>query len=242
MQYLLKVTILGVKHHVFRVVSVDGAADIEHVLNLCDLSFDYAGYNTKELYFAKDYDSFTKMALDYQPYDEKRYGPSGKEFDSFWHQQVELSKLNTFALKLCDNKSDFIKPFDELIESQSALYQEHIAPRITDLQKHFKFIYVLNGVQHLVEVMTSSEKLKCFLPAALMGEGLIEDSDETKPLSLTMLNEFLSAHENDENFDDGLNLKDCTARLRALGSQRNSDNINNAIVKAGAKPLNFVAD
>lgn len=242
MQYLLKVTILGVKHHVFRVVSVDGAADIEHVLNLCDLSFDYALYNTKELYFAQDYESFEALALDYEPYDDDRYGPTGKEFDSFWTQTVDVKKINTHSLSLEQQKSEFVKPFDALLESQIALFNEHIAPKVNDLQQHFKFIYVLNGVQHLVEVMIRSEKLKCFLPAALMGEGLIEDNDENKPLSVAMLNDFLSAHENDENFDDGLNLKACTARLRALGALRNNNNINNALVNAGATPLNFLAD
>lgn len=242
MQYLLKVTILGVKHQVYRVVSVEGAADIEHVLNLCDLSFDYAGYNTKELYFAKDYQSFLALALDYEPDDDNHYGPTGNEFKEFWAEQVDLAAIKSESYKFAESKSDFVKPFDLLLEAQIANFYENIAPKTQDVEQPFKFIYVVNGVQHLVEVKRRDEKLKCFLPAVLMGTGLIVDNDETKPLSLQMLNDYLVSHENDENFEDGLNLKDCTARLRALGAQRNNDNINNALVKAGATPLNFVTN
>ena len=39
MQYVLKLTPLGIEHHVFRVVSVDSFGSTEHVLNLCNVSW-----------------------------------------------------------------------------------------------------------------------------------------------------------------------------------------------------------
>lgn len=251
MQYVLKVTTLGVKHHVFRVVSVDGMADVEHVLNLCDLSFDYAGYSTKELYFAYNAPAYKAIAVDCPEEDDNHYGPTGKEFAPFWEQALDLKALELTSFKLLEQKNEFLQRFDALIEKQQkvlALSMDQQVADSCDLHPgeqsalRFKFIYVLNGVQHLVEVMTSAQKLKCFLPATLMGEGLIVDDNEDKPLSLAMLQECLLSHEQDESLDEGLNLKDCTSRMRALGAQRNSDNINNAMLKAGATPLNFVVD
>ena len=259
MQYVLKITTLGVKHHVFRVVSVDGMADVEHVLNLCDLSFAYAGYNTKELYFARNHESYRALSLDNAHEDHEHYGPTGKEHSPFWEDTVDLNALQINVVRLLEDKAAAVGRFDALIESmQTQLVQSAGQAQGTALMgsasdscdvhpgeqqgARFKFIYCLNGVQHLVEIMTSSEKLKCFLPATLMGEGLIIDSDENKPLSCEMINECLDAQEGNEQLDDGLSLKDCTSRMRALGAMRNTDNISNAIVKAGAAPLKFKAE
>lgn len=245
MQYVLKLTTLGVKHHVFRVVSVDGMADVEHVLNLCDLSFDYAGYNSKELYFARTESAYKALAVDCPDEDDDHYGPTGKEFAPFWQESLNLAALELKSFKLLEHKSDFLGRFDDLIESQRQALALNASCDLHPGEQEgvrFKFIYVLNGVEHLVEVMTSAQKLKCFLPATLMGEGLIVDNDDNKPLSLDMINQCLQEHEQDEELCEGLNLKDCTARMRALGALRNGDNINNALVKAGAAPLNFVVN
>ncbi len=270
MQYVLKLTPLGIKEHVFRVVSVDGMADTEHVLNLCNLSFGYANYDTKELMFANDKAAFKALSVDCVDEDDDHYGPTGHEFDAFWQEEAKLSdhSITTLSIKL--GTQDALRRFDSLIEAMSAkLTGKKVDPNLQasevvidedgcscgpdsvacktdthpgDQSFRFKFIYVLNGVQHLVEVMMSSEKLNCFLPATLMGDGLIVDDDDSNPLSIDMLNAEMASHEDDEAAEDGLNLKECTSRMRALGAMRNAESINSAMLQAGAEPLTFRID
>lgn len=244
MQYVLKLTPIGVKHHVFRVVSVDGMADVEHVLSLCNLSFDYANYDTKELYFASDAAAFKALSVDVIDDDDQHFGPTGNEFAAFWESTLDLASLNVKHFKLAEDRELALGRFDELIErmqsSLNAATGSDMHPG--DQVARFKFIYRLNGVKHLVEIMMSSEKLNCFVPATLMGEGLIEDNDEAKPLSAELINECIAAHDDDESLDEGLNLKNCTSRMRALGALRGQEHINNAMLQAGATPLTFVAE
>lgn len=270
MQYVLKLTPLGIEEHVFRVVSVDGMADTEHVLNLCNLSFGYANYDTKELMFAKDEAAFKALSVDSVDEDDDHYGPTGHEFDAFWNEEPKLDNLSITTLSIKTGSQDGLRRFDSLIESMSSkLTGKQVDPNLQntadvidadgtsgspasvacktdthpgDQSFRFKFIYVLNGVKHLVEVMMSSEKLNCFLPATLMGDGLIVDDKEDRPLSVAMLNAEMKAHEDDESAEDGLNLKECTSRMRALGAMRNAENINSAMLQAGAEPLTFRVD
>lgn len=265
MQYVLKLTPLGIEHHVFRVVSVDGLADTEHVLNLCNLSFGYGNYDSKELIFAKDAAAFKALSVDSVDEDDDHYGPTGNEFAAFWQDEPKFEGLELLTIQIKSGSQEALKRFDILLESMSEMLSmsekqsdgvvnvdECVSVKASNACKadthpgdqnfRFKFIYVLNGVKHLVEVMMSSEKLNCFLPATLMGDGLIVDDNNDRPLSIAMLNEIMASHENDEAAEDGLNLKECTSRMRALGAMRGAQKINDALLKAGAEPLSFKVD
>ena len=265
MQYVLKLTPLGIEHHVFRVVSVDGLADTEHVLNLCNLSFGYGNYDSKELLFAKDAAAFKALSVDSVDEDDDHYGPTGNEFAAFWQDEPKFEGLELLTIQIKSGSQEALKRFDILLESMSEMLSmsekqsdgvvnvdECVSVKASNACKadthpgdqnfRFKFIYVLNGVKHLVEVMMSSEKLNCFLPATLMGDGLIVDDNNDRPLSIAMLNEIMASHENDEAAEDGLNLKECTSRMRALGAMRGAQKINDALLKAGAEPLSFKVD
>lgn len=265
MQYVLKLTPLGIEHHVFRVVSVDGLADTEHVLNLCNLSFGYGNYDSKELIFAKDATAFKALSVDSVDEDDDHYGPTGNEFAAFWQDEPKFEGLELLTMQIKSGSQEALKRFDILLESMSEMLSssdkqsdgvvnvdECVSVKASNACKadthpgdqnfRFKFIYVLNGVKHLVEVMMSSEKLNCFLPATLMGDGLIVDDNNDRPLSIAMLNEIMASHENDEAAEDGLNLKECTSRMRALGAMRGAQKINDALLKAGAEPLSFKVD
>ncbi len=274
MQYMLKLTVLGVRHQVFRVVSIDGQADIEHVLSLLNLSFDYANYDDKALYFAHSAAAVKAFNVDVPDVDDDHYGPVANAFASFWEKEIDLKGLSEidpealFVLNLADSadKARALNRFDALIAEQAQMISVELPqdshPR--DKSTHFKFVYVVHGVQHLVEVMMSSEKLNCFLPATLMGVGLVIDNDSDKPLSTAMIDELLDAIDADEHdaaadgnlggastvvdgSDDeesvlGLNLKVCTSRMRALGAMRSSENINQALLQAGATALKVKLD
>ena len=265
MQYVLKLTPLGIEHHVFRVVSVDGLADTEHVLNLCNLSFGYGNYDSKELIFAKDAAAFKALSVDSVDEDDDHYGPTGNEFAAFWQDEPKFEGLELLTIQIKSGSQEALKRFDILLETMSEMLSssekqsdgvvnvdECVSVKASNACKadthpgdqnfRFKFIYVLNGVKHLVEVMMSSEKLNCFLPATLMGDGLIVDDNNDRPLSIAMLNEIMASHENDEAAEDGLNLKECTSRMRALGAMRGAQKINDALLKAGAEPLSFKVD
>lgn len=265
MQYVLKLTPLGIEHHVFRVVSVDGLADTEHVLNLCNLSFGYGNYDSKELIFAKDAAAFKALSVNSVDEDDDHYGPTGNEFATFWQDEPKFEGLELLTMQIKSGSQEALKRFDILLESMSEMLSmsekqsdgvvnvdECVSVTASNACKadthpgdqnfRFKFIYVLNGVKHLVEVMMSSEKLNCFLPATLMGDGLIVDDNNDRPLSIAMLNEIMASHENDEAAEDGLNLKECTSRMRALGAMRGAQKINDALLKAGAEPLSFKVD
>ena len=197
MQYMLKLTPLGVQPHVFRVVSVDGQADIDHVLSLCDLSFDYAHYAERALYFARDLSASQALAVDVPLEDNDHYGPVSEEFAPFWRQELELAKLELEVVDLQDQPQQGLQRFDALLEANSARLgaslKEDTHPR--EQGERFKFVYVVHGVQHLVEVLMSSEKLNCFVPATLMGEGLVVDVDPLRPLCTALINASASAAE-----------------------------------------------
>ena len=197
MQYMLKLTPLGVQPHIFRVVSVDGQADIDHVLSLCDLSFDYAHYAERALYFARDLSASQALAVDVPLEDNDHYGPVSEEFAPFWRQELELAKLELEVLDLQAQPQQALQRFDALLEAHSArlgaALKEDTHPR--EQGERFKFVYVVHGVQHLVEVLMSSEKLNCFVPATLMGEGLVVDDDPLRPLSIALINASVAAAE-----------------------------------------------
>ena len=268
MQYVLKLTPLGVKPHVFRVVSVDGQADVAHVLNLCDLSFDYAHYPERCLYFAQDKKAVQELNFDHPEVDDDHYGPVATAFAPFWQRCVDVDSIALSKYDLQVEKRAAVQRFDELLTGFAAMINDTVAvdthPQAQSI--HFKFLYVVHGVQHLVEVLMASAKLNCFLPATLMGEGLIIDDDPSCPLSTELINACIAQEEAAQLLvepdscgtdvvsdmgavdrdgaphvstiqETGLNLKVCTARMRALGAQRSAASANEALVQAGASPL-----
>lgn len=268
MQYVLKLTPLGVKPHVFRVVSVDGQADVAHVLNLCDLSFDYAHYLERCFYFAQDQKAVQALNLDQPEVDDNHYGPVATAFAPFWQRSLDVDSLALSKYDLQVEKRATVQRFDELLAGFADQINGAVAvdTHPEAQSTHFKFLYVVHGVQHLVEVLMASAKLNCFLPATLMGEGLIIDDDPSCPLSTELINACVAQEEAaqllvepdscgtdvvsdvgavDRDGDPhvstvqetGLNLKVCTARMRALGAQRSAESANEALVQAGASPL-----
>ena len=299
MQFLLKFTPLGVPHHVFRVISVDGAADVEHVLNLAHLSFSYQNYPERQIYNPTSLEALWSLTLDPKereaanPDVPEHYGPQGDEFAPFWQQELSLSDLALQKIDLQSDRHAALQRFDELIAAARATLSAAASAQATqstaasaaspsdenvvqpgsdilasdsnadnhrlgqsDPQRHmavgtnaavprganlrFKFVYVVHGVMHLVEVLMAEEKLKCFIPATLMGEGLIEDNEGN--LSRQMLQDFLVQHEDDDDFAEGLNLKECTSRMRALGAFRANEQINEALLQAGAVAIKYKSE
>lgn len=268
MQYVLKLTVLGCEQKVFRVVSVEGKADISHVLNLCNLSFDYSFYDQKALYFPLNQEAYKLLSFGFTECDQ--YDPSHNQFCDYWKNTVDFASCQVIPLSVsCDllllneelkNRYAFDQEHSEkavfakislgqnqwaslqradvlldqmyqVLNHEQAIVDQH--PSQIDPNKQQKFIYEVNGVTHLVEVMTLSEKLKCFLPATLMGEGLICDNDQQ--LSLALIEQCLQNNAD----DDSLNLKECTSRMRALGAMRADEFISQALVKAGTPELKF---
>lgn len=197
MQYMLKLTPLGVQAHVFRVVSLEGQADVDHVLTLCDLAFDYAHYADRALYFAQQKSALQALNIDCLKLDSEHYGPSGDEFMPFWQQELNLASLmlEKFSLRVQSHRA--LERFDAILDEYSIRVgyelKEDTHPR--EQSDRFKFVYVVNGVQHLVEVLMCSSKLNCFVPATLMGAGLVVDDDPQRPLSTALINESVAAEQ-----------------------------------------------
>lgn len=269
MQYVLKLTVLGTEQKVFRVVSIEGKADISHVLNLCNLSFDYGFYDLKHVYFPLNQAAYKALSLGYEADERDYYVPNRNDVFEYWKNQVDWSAETVLsldqAIDLSFLEQELTAKHSELSSTNNAVFckltlgQNHWAnlqradlvlekmywvlnhkdaivdqhPSEVDESLRQKFIYEVNGVQHLVEVMTLSEKLKCFLPATLMGEGLIKD--EQQQLSVALIEQCLK----DNAEDDSLNLKECTSRMRALGAMRGEEFINQAIVNTGTPELKF---
>lgn len=266
MQFMLKLTVLGVEPHVFRVVSIEGQADTEHVMSLCDLAFDYARYSERSLYFAQDVEAIKALSLDADDADDDHYGPVDNSFAPFWQQNLKIDQLSLSELKLSAAEPAALRRFDELIKEQSAAVGYALETDVHPNERRggFYFLYVVHGVQHLVEVLMCSEKLFCFIPATLMGEGLVVDDDPERPLSVELINESVAAAEAAEasaaasadaemasaadaatvaeagagsEGEGGLNLKHCTSRMRAFGAMRSEKSMHQALEQSGASPL-----
>lgn len=278
MQYMLKLTPLGVQAHVFRVVSLEGQADVDHVMTLCDLAFDYAHYAERALYFAQQNAALQALNIDCPELDSEHYGPSDDEFAPFWQQELPLESLALEKLALGEQSPQALQRFDAILGAYSARVgqelKEDTHPR--EQGERFKFVYVVNGVQHLVEVLMCSTKLNCFVPATLMGEGLVVDDDPQRPLSTTLIDESVAAEQKaelaaeqaanaaadladvvilDESTDaaltpaekikaqavaaqeQGLNLKLCTTRMRAMGAMRSEQSMHQALQQAGKQAI-----
>mgnify|MGYP007036985130 CR=1 FL=1 len=83
---------------------------------------------------------------------------------------------------------------------------------------------------HTVRVMKKDDHLFCLMPSCLVGSGLLPSKDNLTSLKI---NSYLDSED-----ALSLDLRDVTNRLRAYGSLRKD--VNEALVQAGARTLDFV--
>lgn len=247
MQYLWKITILGVSQQVFRLVSLDGELPLDSVLNLCNLSFDYDNYPDKALYFAQNEAGKAVFDQLLPPQDDSYHG--AVEQSEFWQYSVELDSFVASGamvkLDLSEQPALKLQHAAQVVpEYLQKVYAEQLAATVdcepNALVESPKFFYSLHGVVHLVEVMKSSQKLMCFVPATLAGKGLV--TDDQQQLSLANLEmQFIEQQEQeDANGEEiTLDLRACTGRMRALQTELGSDKVNQVMEQAGATPLKF---
>lgn len=244
MQYLWKLTVLGLNQQVSRLVSLDGELPLDSVLNLCSLAFDFDNYPEKSLYFAQG-DQGRSYFDQVKPLESDAYGSQKNEYwryvadpESAVAQgaliKIDLQNQSTFKLKFASQvineyMGSYAQELERINEQQPAEWER--AP---------VFIYQLHGVNLLVEIMKSAPKLKCFVPAALAGRGLV--ADEQQNLSLELLASQLKQQEQlEEQTGEGtvLDLRACTGRMRALQTSLAEDKVNDVMVQGGAAPLKF---
>lgn len=265
MQYLWKITVLGVSQQVNRLVALEGDLPLESVLSLCNLAFDYDNYPEKALYFAQNPQA-NKLGAGRQLLDslvqlpDDRYGAEAKEF---WKEDVgskvsaavaqgQMLKLDLQAQPAL--KLEFATQVlqEQLAGSgneatgkhQAAAYademQQALDAQPNSLNLNPRFLYELHGVWHLVEVMKCSQKLMCFIPSCLAGRGCLTD-DEQKLSVEEIERQFKAQAEQEEASGQGvgLDLRACTARMRALQTDLGNDKVNDVMLQAGATPLKF---
>lgn len=250
MQYLWKLTVLGLEQQVNRLVSLDGELPLDSVLNLCNLAFDFDNYPEKSLYFAQGQSGREFMAK-LLPALADSYGAQSVEFWRPEHclqyldleQACEQGKLLKLDLK--QQPSLKLKFATAVLTEYLAAYKQELEQASADSMDsdavHPVFIYQLHGVNLLVEVMKVTPKLMCFVPATLAGRGLVADDQQN--LSLSALQSQLQQQEQqEEQTGEGtvLDLRTCTARMRALQTNIDSDEINQVLIQSGAVPLKAV--
>lgn len=251
MQYLWKVTVLGTEQQVCRLISLDGNLPLDSVLSLCNLSFDFDNYPEKVLYFAKG-QAGREYFDQIRPLEEDRFGAQKV---MFWHPEhvASYQKPETVWQNGLLHKLDLQAQTQYQIKFASKILQEYMQVYAVELERSVEqqptaderaacFIYQLHGVNLFVEVMKSAEKLMCFVPATLAGSGLV--TDEQQNLSLANLQAQLQhQQELEEQSGEGtvLDLRACTARMRALQTSLDSQRVNQALVAGGAAPLKFTS-
>lgn len=247
MQYLWKVTVLGLSQQVYRLVSLDCNLPLDSVLSLCNLSFDYDNYPDKALYFAQNAEGklFCESIV---PEDDGKFG-GNKVSPEFWQRKVELEPLveskvlvkvdlNAKSIVQLQNATDVVEEHLSLAYASELKATLDCEPNVLDVKP--KFFYMVHGVVHLVEVMKSSQKLMCFVPATLAGRGLV--SDEQGDLALSSLEACLAQQsQREEQYGEEivLDLRACTGRMRALRTEVDAAKVNQVMVQAGATPLKF---
>lgn len=252
MQYLWKITVLGVSLQVNRLVALEGNLPLDSVLNLCNLAFDYDNYPEKALYFAKaqaesNLGSGRALLDDLVQLPDDRYGAEAKEF---WKTSVEakvVAALKDGGMVKLDLqaqpafKLEFAK---QVIEQNLTAYapemQQALDAQPNSLNLTPRFLYELHGVWHLVEIMKYSEKLMCFIPSCIAGTGTLTD-DEQKLSVEEIERQFKAQAEQEEQSGEGigLDLRACTARMRALQTDLGNEKVNDVMLQAGATPIKF---
>lgn len=289
MQYLWKITVLGVSEQVNRLVALEGDLPLDSVLNLCNLAFDYDNYPEKALYFATSPAQAKSqgqtqakaqgqaqapalaaigrvagqsvcgelsggvLSLGRTLLDEliqlpdDRYGATAKEF---WKDSVEakvaqavdsggMVKLDLQAQPAL--KLEFAtRVLEENLTSYASEMQQVLDAQPNSLNLTPRFLYELHGVWHLVEVMKCSTKLMCFIPSCIAGTVTLTD-DEQKLSVAEIERQFKAQAEQEEKSGEGigLDLRACTARMRALQTDLGNEKVNDVMLQAGATPIKF---
>lgn len=266
MQYLWKITVLGVSQQINRLVSLDGDLPLDSVLSLCNLAFDYDNYPEKALYFAQPKtepsqplqfgqspDSPIQSTLagralldSFRQFTDDCYGAKAQEF---WLKScdVEAAVAAGSLLKLDLQEKPSLKLefatsiMERYMVAYADLMQASVDAQPNTLELTPRFFYELHGVLHLVEIMKSSPKLMCFVPACLAGKGFLTD-DEQKLSVAELERQFAAQAEQEATTGEGigLDLRACTARMRALNLDLESSKANEVMLQAGAAPLKFV--
>lgn len=244
MQYLIKLTVLNVKERIFRLLSADGANETDHVLNLCSLAFDYDNYEDRKLYFATGKEQLRRLRILADPdlADDGSYGPLTERapfYESFPRVEDLLKNGTVKCLDLCHSPSDRLKSFDELLREQAGETADLKNTEDThpaDSSDRLLFIFELRGVAHLAEIMESSQKLKCFVPAVLAGRTVISDEDGDLSFAKIQKQAAAAAEAEEERI---LDLRECTTRLRSLKEVKSERTVSDMLVHAGAAPLKF---
>ncbi len=267
MQYLFKITVLGLPEAVWRLISLEGKADVPHTMALCNLAFDYANYQDGGFYLPQTPEQRRALACLSQA--ELHSYCTGLELerapgssDLWCSARVQnLADLQAYPIT---TPGAGITSLDSVIAALCDTFEREQEPYFAqELGYEVKpsFLYVVHGVQHLVEVKRREEKLACFVPAALMGAVPVKAyglEGEPEELSYELLNQELATLEQalnqraeeverkvlagekvDPNWEHefSLNLKECTSRLRALGAMRTEKQINNAVLQAGGAAI-----
>ena len=260
MQYLLKITVLGLPEAVWRMISVEGKADLAHTMALCNLAFDYANYADSTFYLPHKPELMRALAClrerDLHAYCAPLMAPEA----DFWTGLITRSA--EFEGYGAEAAPSAVTALETVLEPLRTDFERTIAPHFAPEGYELKptFLYEVHGVQHLVEVMRAETKLACFVPATLMGAVALSahDLQGADELSYDLLQRKLAAAEAayeqraveverkqaagegiDPNWEHefSLNLKECTSRLRALGAMRSQQSINQSVLQAGGAAL-----
>lgn len=267
MQYLFKITVLGLPEAVWRLISLEGKADVPHTMALCNLAFDYANYQDGIFYLPQTPEQSRALAClsqaELSSYCRSLTLTRAPGSSDLWcsAQVMNTSDLQAYPIT---TPGAGVTSLDSVLTAFCDTFAAEQAPYFAqELGYEVKpsFLYVVHGVQHLVEVMRREEKLACFVPATLMGAvpvkayGLAGEPGELSyELLLQELTELEQAYNQraeaverklvagdsvDPNWEHefSLNLKECTSRLRALGAMRTDQQINQAVLQAGGAAI-----
>lgn len=125
------------------------------------------------------------------------------------------------------------KDKEYVIEHEAAVFGDEFSIFDSfDVQEQDIFSFTLkdfDGLAFLVTVLKKAEHLDCLLPSLIAGVGPVNSDSYT---SYDALNDYLES-----DVELTLDCKEITKRIREFNIQK--ENINDAMIKAGAKELNF---
>lgn len=148
---------------------------------------------------------------------------------------AHLAQLIALSFDYKDNTQFFIingKNYSAGLAGMPKSPEDLIVFDDLSLKENDEFIYKHDShpvLTHTIKVMKVDEHLFCLMPSCLIGSGLIPNEEN--------LNEQIINDCFDSNELLSLDLREVTSRLRSFGLLRN--NVNEALVQAGAVPLNF---
>lgn len=146
----------------------------------------------------------------------------------------KLMKIMSLSIQ-SDSSSGLIEYADRqfVIEHEVAVVgDEFLSFDSLDVQEQSIFTFSLkdfSDLSFLVTVLKKSEHLDCLMPSLIAGVGPFDSKNYT---TFDALNDYLES-----DCELTLDCKEITKKIREFNSQ--IENINEAMIKAGAKELNF---